>query len=69
MTPRERLVLGVADHPCRLCGEGVPQLVESRNVRRLRDRLNPGWDARVRVSEVCPNCGSRVRLEQAADSR
>jgi len=63
MTPRTRLVLGLADHPCQLCGKGAPQIVESRNVRRRRDRRNPRWDARVRVSEVCPHGRSQLRLE------
>jgi hypothetical protein len=62
---RIRLTRGTADHPCRLCGEAVPALVESRNVRRLRDRLNVRWDANVRLTEVCPGCGARIRLEEA----
>ena len=68
MTQRTRVLIGVADHPCLLCGEGVPQIVESRNVRRLRDRLHIHWDAKVRLTEVCPVCGSRLRLESADSS-
>ena len=63
MTQRTRVPVGVADHPCLLCGKGVPWLVESRNVRRLRDRLSVHWDPKVRVTEECPVCGSRLRLE------
>ena len=65
MTHRTRVLVGFADHPCGLCGTGVPQLVESRNVRRLRDRLNAHWDPEVRLTEVCPVCGARLRLEPA----
>ncbi|MGY1624165.1 hypothetical protein ACI789_18360 [Geodermatophilus sp. SYSU D00965] len=63
MTRRTRIVLGLADHSCTLCGKGVPELVESRNVRRLRDRLNPAWDPAVRHTEVCRVCGARARIE------
>ena len=62
MTHRTRLFIGMADHLCVLCGKGVPQLVESRNVRRLRDRLSVHWDPKVRLTEVGPVCGSRMRL-------
>ncbi|SNR45643.1 hypothetical protein [Blastococcus mobilis] len=68
MTQRVRLVLGVADHPCSLCGKDVPQLVESRNVRRLRDRLSLHWDPHVRLTEVCRVCGGRTRVEHAGRS-
>jgi hypothetical protein len=68
MTQRTRRVIGIADHPCVLCGKGVPQLIESRNVRRLRDRLSVHWDPKVRLTEVCPVCGSRLRLEPADSS-
>jgi hypothetical protein len=63
MSARTRIVLGPADHACRLCGEGTPELVESRKVRRLRDRLNVAWDPEVRLTEVCPSCGARTRVE------
>ncbi len=63
MTPRERRVLGAADHACSLCGNDTVVLVESRNVRRLRDRLSTRWDARVRVAEACSHCGARAVLD------
>ncbi|SNR45731.1 hypothetical protein SAMN06272737_10810 [Blastococcus mobilis] len=68
MTQRTRLALGLADHTCSLCGKGVPRLVESRNVRRLRDRLSLRWDPNVRLTEVCPVCGCRTRLDHAGSS-
>ncbi|WP_347058996.1 hypothetical protein ABC795_01225 [Blastococcus sp. HT6-30] len=68
MTTRIRVIRGLADHPCRLCGEVVPELVESRSVRRLRDRLNVRWDANVRLTEVCRGCGARIRLEETEAS-
>jgi hypothetical protein len=42
-----------------LCGHTDVVLVESRNVRSFRNRLNPLWDAHVRVAEACSKCGSR----------
>jgi hypothetical protein len=68
MTQRTRVLIGVADHPCVLCGKGVPWLVESRNVRRLRDRVSVHWDPKVRLTEVCPACGARMRLEPGDSS-
>lgn len=60
MTPRERHLLGPAGRPCSLCGESEVVLVESRNVRRLRDRFSPSWDPRVRLTEACNHCGARA---------
>ena len=68
MTQRTRVVIGTADHRCLLCGKGVPQVIESRNVRRLRDRLSVHWDPHVRLTEVCPVCGSRLRLDPVESS-
>lgn len=57
---RERHVLGPAGHPCLLCGHAEVFVIESRNVRRLRDRLSPSWDPRIRVTESCNKCGARL---------
>lgn len=59
MKLRERHVVGQADHPCLLCGHSEVVVIESRNVRSFRDRLNPSWDPHVRVTEACSKCGAR----------
>ncbi len=66
MTPRERHVLGPAGRPCSLCGGSDLVLVESRNVRRVRDRFNSMWEPRVRITETCPQCGARSVIEDRA---
>lgn len=63
MISRTRVALGPTNHACQLCGQGTPELIESRKVRRLRDRLNAAWDPEVRLTEVCPACGARTRVE------
>ncbi len=64
MTPRERHHLGPAGQPCSICGRPDVVLVESRNVRRLRDRFNSSWDPRVRVTAACNHCGARSVLDE-----
>jgi len=62
--PRERHVLGPTGHPCSLCGHSDVVLIESRNVRLFRDRLNPSWDPHVRLTEACSQCGARSLVER-----
>ncbi|MGY1834613.1 hypothetical protein ACI79P_05840 [Blastococcus sp. SYSU DS0510] len=62
MTLRERHVLGPASRPCSLCGNTEVVLVESRNVRRFHNRLNPAWDPHTRVFEACSYCGARSEV-------
>ncbi|MGY1846803.1 MULTISPECIES: hypothetical protein [unclassified Blastococcus] len=37
--------------------------MESRNVRRLRNRLNPAWDPHARLFESCSYCGARSEVQ------
>lgn len=49
-----------------MCGRSELVVIESRNVRRLRDRLSTAWDPRVRVTEFCNHCGARMVVAERA---
>jgi hypothetical protein len=64
--PRQRTHLGVVEEPCAICGQIGLDVIESRRVRRGRDRLNPAWDPAVRTYRRCPACHVRHDVEANA---
>jgi predicted molibdopterin-dependent oxidoreductase YjgC len=60
MSERIREVLGEVDHPCHSCGIGCA--IETRPVKRFRDRFRNDPDRRVRRFETCLDCGTTVRV-------
>ncbi|HEY0403127.1 MAG TPA: hypothetical protein VGD09_14000 [Blastococcus sp.] len=61
MSARIREVLGEVDHPCHACG-GCAVAVETRPVKRFRDRFRTDPSHRVRRFETCLDCGTTVRV-------
>jgi NAD-dependent dihydropyrimidine dehydrogenase PreA subunit len=62
VSERIREVLGEVDHPCHSCGYGCAVAVETRPVKRFRDRFRNDPDRRVRRFETCLDCGATVRV-------
>jgi hypothetical protein len=69
VSERIREVLGEVDHPCHSCGRGCAVAIETRPVRRFRDRFRAGPDRRVRNFETCLDCGATVRVLPAKPRR
>ena len=44
-------------------------MIESRRVRRGRDRFRPGWDPAVRTYRICRSCHARHDVEDGVVPR
>ncbi|MEI4273196.1 hypothetical protein TEK04_15830 [Klenkia sp. LSe6-5] len=64
---RKRTIIGSTEIPCPHCGGGPLILTSSRYRKRLRDVLNPRFDAKVAYREVCQAC--RMRFTVSTDVR
>jgi hypothetical protein len=62
VSARIREVLGEVDHPCHFCGDGCAVALETRPIKRFRDRFRSNPDHRVRRFETCLDCGTTVRV-------
>ena len=58
---RVRIPSDLPGAPCQLCG-GATAVVRSQAVRRGVHRLNPRFDADVRVYEQCERCSAKRRV-------
>jgi hypothetical protein len=57
--------MGEVDHRCHSCGYGCAVAIQTRPVKRFRDRFWTGPDHRVRHFETCLDCGTTVRVRPA----
>ncbi len=52
-----------------ICGQVGLDVIESRRVRRGRDRLRLGWDPAVRTYRLCRSCDARHDFQDGAVPR